>query len=48
LDDWGEYIDGFKFAGGSQRLLDKEKVKKIIELCHDYMFMFLQVVLLKE
>jgi phosphosulfolactate synthase (CoM biosynthesis protein A) len=36
LDDWGEYIDGFKFAGGSQRLLDKEKVKKIIELCHDY------------
>lgn len=36
LDDWSEYIDGYKFAGGSMRLLSKEKVKKIIQLCHDY------------
>ena len=36
LDDWSEYIDGFKFAGGSQRLLSKDKVEKIIKLCHDY------------
>ncbi|MEN2974400.1 MAG: phosphosulfolactate synthase [Candidatus Caldarchaeales archaeon] len=36
LDDWGEYIDGFKFAGGSQRLLSRDLVKKIIRLCHDY------------
>lgn len=36
LDDWGEYVDGFKFAGGSQRLLAKNKVKQIIQLCHDY------------
>ncbi len=36
LDDWSEYVDGFKFAGGSQRLLAKDKVKKIIDLCHDY------------
>ena len=36
LDDWSEYIDGFKFAGGSQRLLSRNKVKQIIKLCHDY------------
>jgi len=36
LDDWGEYVDGYKFAGGSMRLLSKEKVKKIIKICHDY------------
>ena len=36
LNDWSEYIDGFKFAGGSQRLLAREKVKKIIKLCHDH------------
>jgi phosphosulfolactate synthase (EC 4.4.1.19) len=36
LEDWSEYIDGFKFAGGSQRLLDVEKVRKIIKLCHDH------------
>jgi phosphosulfolactate synthase (CoM biosynthesis protein A) len=36
LEDWGEYFDGFKFAGGSQRLLDYEKVKAIIKLCHDH------------
>jgi len=36
LEDWGEYIDGFKFAGGSQRLLSKEKVKNIINLCHEH------------
>jgi len=36
LEDWGEYFDGFKFAGGSQRLLDYDKVKNLIKLCHDY------------
>lgn len=36
LDDWSEYVDGFKFAGGSQRLLARNKVKQIIQLCHDY------------
>jgi len=34
LDDWGEYIDGYKFAGGSMRLLSKERVKQIIKACH--------------
>ena len=34
LDDWGEYVDGFKFAGGSMRLLDRDKTRKMIQLCH--------------
>jgi phosphosulfolactate synthase (CoM biosynthesis protein A) len=36
LDDWGEYVDGYKFAGGSMRLLRKEKVRQIIRTCHDH------------
>jgi phosphosulfolactate synthase (CoM biosynthesis protein A) len=36
LDMWGDYIDGFKFAGGSQRLLSIEILKKIIDICHKY------------
>lgn len=36
LDDWAYYVDGFKFAGGSMRLLSKEKVQKIIQTCHDH------------
>src|SRR3989454_978379 len=36
LDDWGEYVDGFKFAGGSMRLLDREKTRKMIQLCHEH------------
>jgi len=33
---WGDYIDGFKFAGGSQRLLSVEILKKIINICHNH------------
>jgi len=36
LDDWGEYVDGYKFAGGSMRLLSRKRVKQIIQVCHDY------------
>ncbi len=36
LEDWGEYFDGYKFAGGSMRLLDREVVKRIVRLCHDH------------
>ena len=36
LEMWGDYIDGFKFAGGSQRLLSIEMLKKIIDICHKY------------
>lgn len=36
LEDWGEYVDGFKFAGGSMRLLPNSTVRKMIRLCHEY------------
>ncbi len=36
LDDWGEYIDGMKFAGGSFSLLTETKLKEYIKICHDY------------
>ena len=36
LKDYGDYIDGFKFGGGAQRLLDVETVKKFIEISHKY------------
>jgi len=34
LDDWAEYIDGYKFAGGSMRLLERRRVKQILDACH--------------
>jgi phosphosulfolactate synthase (CoM biosynthesis protein A) len=36
LDAWGDYFDGMKFACGTQRLLQREKVKQIIDMCHDH------------
>jgi phosphosulfolactate synthase (CoM biosynthesis protein A) len=36
LDMWGEYIDGFKFAGGSMRLLSLDMLKTILKICHDH------------
>ncbi|MDE1856576.1 MAG: phosphosulfolactate synthase [Candidatus Micrarchaeota archaeon] len=36
LDAWGDYFDGMKFACGTMRLMDRGKVKKIIDLCHDH------------
>ncbi len=36
LEMWGDYIDGFKFAGGSMRLLSVDMVKNILKVCHDY------------
>ena len=35
LEDWAYYVDGFKFAGGSMRLLSSAKVRQIIRVCHD-------------
>src|SRR5438093_12159824 len=31
LDDWGEYVDGFKFAGRSTRRLDRQKTPKMTQ-----------------
>jgi phosphosulfolactate synthase (CoM biosynthesis protein A) len=36
LEMWGEYIDGFKFAGGSMRLLSVDMLKTILKICHDH------------
>ena len=36
LDMWGDYIDGFNFAGSSQRLLSIEILKRIIDICHNH------------
>jgi phosphosulfolactate synthase (CoM biosynthesis protein A) len=36
LDDWAYYVDGYKFAGGSMRLLSRARVKQVIQTCHDY------------
>ena len=36
LEEWGDYVDGFKFAGGSMRLLTRNKTEEIIKLCHDH------------
>ena len=36
LEEWGEYVDGFKFAGGSMRLLNRDTTRKIIQVCHDH------------
>ena len=36
LDEWGEYFDGYKFAGGSMRLLRRAELKRIIRVCHDH------------
>ncbi len=36
LSTWGYYIDGFKFAGGTQSLLPAETVKAFTELAHQH------------
>ena len=36
LEDWAYYVDGYKFAGGSMRLLPRARVRRIIQVCHDY------------
>lgn len=36
LSTWGYYIDGFKFAGGTQSLLHPSVVKTFTDLAHQY------------
>ncbi|WP_264770589.1 phosphosulfolactate synthase [Coxiella burnetii] len=36
LETWGYYIDGLKFAGGIQALLDAKTVKAFTDLAHKY------------
>jgi len=36
LEEWGDYVDGLKFAGGSMRLLSEQKTRKMIKICHNH------------
>jgi phosphosulfolactate synthase (CoM biosynthesis protein A) len=36
LSTWGYYIDGFKFAGGVQSLLDEKTIKSFTEIAHKH------------
>lgn len=36
LQTWGYYIDGFKFAGGTQALLPRSTVKKFTDIAHSH------------
>ncbi|KAL1719613.1 hypothetical protein EV715DRAFT_198707 [Schizophyllum commune] len=36
LSDWGEYVDGVKFAGGSFTLMPPERLSKLIEVAHKH------------
>lgn len=36
LSDWGEYVDGIKFAGGSFSLMPVERLKAFIETAHKH------------
>ncbi|MDG6998827.1 MAG: phosphosulfolactate synthase [Nitrososphaerota archaeon] len=36
LEDWSYYFDGYKFAGGSERLLAQSRVRDIIRSCHEH------------
>lgn len=36
LSDWGEYVDGIKFAGGAFSLMPEERLKELIEVCHKH------------
>jgi hypothetical protein len=36
LEDWGEYVDGVKFAGGSFSLMPPQRLKELIEVAHKH------------
>ncbi|CAF1424540.1 unnamed protein product [Rotaria sp. Silwood1] len=36
LEDWGEYVDGIKFAGGSFSLMPEKCLRDIIDIAHKY------------
>lgn len=36
LETWGYYIDGFKFAGGTQALLESKTAKEFTDLAHEH------------
>jgi len=36
LSDWGEFVDGVKFAGGSFTLMPPERLKALIDMVHSH------------
>ncbi|KAJ3575506.1 hypothetical protein NP233_g1047 [Leucocoprinus birnbaumii] len=36
LKDWGSYVDGVKFAGGSFSLMPPDRLRALIDTAHDY------------
>src|SRR5712671_2790913 len=36
LSDWGEYVDGIKFAGGSFSLMPEKRLRDLIEVAHKH------------
>ncbi len=36
LKDWGEFVDGVKFAGGSFSLMPPQRLKGLIEVAHKH------------
>ena len=36
LSDWGEYVDGVKFAGGAFTLMPDDRLRGLIDTCHKH------------
>ena len=36
LSDWGEYVDGIKFAGGAFSLMPRERLQGLIDVAHKH------------
>jgi hypothetical protein len=36
LKDWGEFVDGVKFAGGSFSLMPPERLRNLIDIAHKH------------
>lgn len=36
LSDWGDYVDGIKFAGGAFSLMPKDRLQGLIDVCHKH------------
>lgn len=43
LSDWGDYVDGIKFAGGAFSLMPEERLRELIETAHKHSKLFLIV-----
>ncbi|CAF4357032.1 unnamed protein product [Adineta steineri] len=36
LQDWGEYVDGIKFAGGSFSLMPENRLRDLVDIAHKH------------